>query len=92
MRVKTKRSDNSSFFKALYNLQKISQIVVQKSFGKDFYFIFEISKKQEKLIIFQMNIHPAMSDYYKSYTECYKVVEERKVLCTLLMQTTSGTD
>ena len=46
-------------------------------------------KKEEKLMIFQKNINPAMSDYCRSHTECYKVVEERKVLCTLIMQTTS---
>ena len=28
-------------------------------------------------MIFKMNIHPAMSDYYRSYTDCYKVVEKK---------------
>ena len=38
---KQKDVEKSSFFKALYKLPKISQIVVQKSFWKDFFLDFE---------------------------------------------------
>ena len=56
---------NPVFFKALYKLQKSLKLLYKKVFEKIFFWIFKIRKKQEKLMIFQMNIHPAMSDYYK---------------------------
>ena len=80
---------NRVFLRHFINSQKSLKLLYKKVFEKIFFWILKISKKQQKLMIFQMNIHPAMSDYYRSHTECYKVVEKRKVLCTLIMQTTS---
>jgi len=82
MRAKNKKTlKNRVFLRHFINSKKSLKLLYKKLFEQIFLGILKMGGGREKLMIFQMNIHPAMSDtdYYKSYTECCGVVEERKL-------------